>query len=230
MLTTIRSYDASFWSSRVPKFRTTERAKSWMKRYGWSRLPVNIERVFLKDAHDCVEYARRIGSRLPKEYEDFIMNFSTDLALDYLTNVVRGPLPEYEDCIKTTEGLVTYAKDVIRGRLPEHLEIKLIGDPYECFEYAWGVLEGRLPESLHNYMYGASMDDSVKSIHRGYGVYKMDELDYYSSTEGGPKEYFEFIKVQRKNLYRLVSHYAKVYELDTSKSIGNLLCELKNGR
>lgn len=223
-------YDPADWEGiHVPKFRCVERAWKFLKKHGFRRLPADRERVFLKNASKCVDYARRIRSRLPVEYERVIIN-DPKIALNYIIHIVQERVPEYEHIFSKSPGLlVEYSKTVVKGRLPEEMELWLIGDPHSCFEYAWQILDGRLPEVLHNYMFGANLEDKHSNKYRGYNT-KLSGYEEYSPDYSSPKEYFEFIKWQRTNLCRMVLHYSEMYGVDTSKTIEEFLYELKNGR
>ena len=213
----------------IPKFRCVDRAWKFLKKHGFSRLPADRERVFLKDASVAVDYARRIRSRLPVEFEQEIIR-NPRLALDYFQSVIQDRIPEYEHIFKTEPRLlVEYAHNIVKGRLPEDMELWLMGDPHSCFEYAWQILDGRLPEVLHNYMFGANLDKEVSKRYRGCPS-KLNDYEEYSPGYSSPQEYFEYIKWQRKNLHRLVVHYASMYGVDTGKTIDEFLSELKNGR
>lgn len=223
--------DVCDWGKKVPKFRDAARAWKFLKKEGFRRLPVDIELVFLKDINLCVDYAIRIDSRLPKVFEDKIMS-DIDVGFRYLRDVIGGPIKEYEDNFKNhPKILVKYAKEVLKSRLPEHLELCLVGDPYSCFEYSWGVLDGVLPEILHNYMFGAVMDSKfIKKYRSSIWQSKISDAEEYNPDYASPQEYFEFIKWQRKNLYRLVIHYANMHNVDTTRSVNEFLYELENGR
>lgn len=213
----------------IPKFRCPDRAWKWLKKHGFGRLPADRELVFLKSLSMAIDYAVRIDSRLPKIFEDKIKE-NIELAYRYVQDVIEAPFVEYEGVFnKSPKILVKYAKNVLKSRLPAHLEICLMGDPYSCFEYAWGVLDGRLPEDLHNYMFGANMDSSFGRRYRGKHNSKLHDADEYNPDHQSPSTYFEFIKWQRKNLCRLVKHYAEVYSVDSAKPVSEFLYELENG-
>jgi hypothetical protein len=225
-------YDPTDWEGvEVPKFRCVERAWKFLRRRGFRRLPANVETVFLRSPAKAVDYAKRVRSRLPKQYEDLIMKDSPNLAYTYVRDIIETPYPEYVKHFQNdAKLLVQYAFEVLKGPLPEHLEMCLIGDPYSCFEYSWQILDGRLPETLHNYMFGAMMDDKFSGNRYRGCPSKLDGYHEYSPDYSNPKEYFEFIKWQRKNLHRLMLHYAKMYNVDTGKSVQELLHELEHGR
>lgn len=224
------AYDPLNWSGiKVPKFRDPERCWKFMKKYGFSRLPEQIERVFLKDLSLAIQYAQRIHSRLPKEFEDQIKK-SPELTWDYICKVIKVPCEEFENSIaERPMVLVEYSRNIVQGRLAEHLENRLVGDPYACFEYAWQVLDGRLPENLHNFMFGAVMDSNFSRKYRGYKS-KLHDGDEFSPDYVTPSTYFEFIKFQRKNLCRQIKHYSECYGIDDTRSVSDLLHELEHGR
>jgi len=228
-------YDPRDWvdvegaNIHVPKFRDPERCWAFLKRRGFNRLPARTEQVFLKNLKLAIDYAQRIGSRLPMEFENLIRADESH-AWEYVSRVIKAPMPEMEATL-ARDGmmLVRYSKDILESRLPEHLEESLAGNPYACFEYAWQILDGRLPEKLHNYMFCAVMDDSLGRRYRGY-CSKLHGADEYSPDYITPKEYFEFIKWQRKNLNRQIRHYSDVYGIDPTRSVGEFLSELEHGR
>jgi len=225
-------YNAADWDGvSIPKFRCVERAWKFLRRRGFRRLPASVEAVFLRNPTKAVEYAKRVYSRLPQAYEDVIMNHGPELAYTYVRDVIQAPCPEYVKYFQSSKPLlVKYAFELLKGPLPEHLELLLIGDPHSCFEYAWSILDGRLPEVLHNYMFGAMMDGKFEGSHYRGCNYKLDGYHEYNPDYSNPKEYFEFIKWQRKNLHRLMLHYSKMYNVDTDKSVRELLHELEHGR
>lgn len=226
----IREYDPDRWVVKVPKFRNVKRCKLFLKKHGHRRLPPYAENVFLKDLQAGIDYACRINSRLPEHFEREIKKDS-QLSFNYVLNVIQEPFPEFEDSIsQIPTNLVVYAKEVVKGRLSEKLESCLIGDPYSCFEYSWQILDGRLPETLHNFMFCANLDTNISPRYRGCYQRKLDEADEYNPDYSSPKEYFEFIKWQRKNLHRLIEHYRKIYGFDSSRSVGDFLYELENGK
>jgi hypothetical protein len=227
----ILPYDATDWQGiSIPKFRCPERAWKFLKKHGFRRLPADRETVFLKSASMAVDYARKIGSRLPVIFEREIIR-QPSLALQYFQSVVEERVPEYEHIFKTEPKLlVEYAYSIIKGRLPEEMELWLMGDPYSCFEYSWQILDGRLPEVLHNFMFGATLDKNFEGKRYRGCRSKLDGYEEYNPSYSNPQEYFEYIKWQRKNLHRLVVHYASMYGVDTSKTINEFLEELKNGR
>lgn len=228
MNTNIKAYDPGRWDVPVPKFRTTARAKTWMKKHGWGRLPPQIEEVFLKNAEDCKLYATAIGSRLPKKYEDFIMNHSAELAIDYMESVVKGPLPEYEHIIKNKPAdLVEYARRILGSRLPSHLEDCLIGDPSSVFRYSYEILDGRLPELLHNYMLSASLDANFEGEYFGW-TERLPEFEEFNAERMGPKQYFDFLKYQNRKLHRVLSHHVSFNEENSSISLSDFLKKLKD--
>lgn len=229
-------YDPNNWVDEfdkpihVPKFRDADRAYKFLKKHGFYRLPEHIEKVFLKNLELAVDYARRVPTRLPKDFELALMD-NPKLSFRYITEVIRKPFPEFEPVLqKSPPLLVEYAKTILNGPLPEHLENSLAGDPYSCFEYAWQILDGRLPETLHNYMFCANMDTALGKRYRGGYKSKLNEAEEYNPDYSCPKEYFEFIKWQRKNLHRLILHYQKIYNVDGSKSVSEFLYELEHGR
>lgn len=227
----IIQYDPLDWQGiEIPKFRCVDRAWKFLKKHGFRRLPADRERVFLKSPSRAVDYAMKIGSRLPKDFELVIIK-DAQLALNYIQRVVEARVPEYEYIFKNhPKLLVDYAKNIFKGRLPEEMELWLMGDPYSCFEYAWQILDGRLPEALHNYMFGATMEgDGTGRRYRGCAS-KLNDYEEYNPSYSSAKEYFEYIKWQRKNLHRLVLHYASMYGVDTNKTLDEFLMELKNGR
>jgi len=225
----IKPYDPAAWTVRVPNFRDERRCWKFMRKYGFRRLPPKVELVFLKNITLAVKYAVRIDSRLPAVFEKEIKNNPKD-AFEYIEKVITEPFPEFEESLaKDPILLVQYSKSILQSRLPVHLEEKLIGDPYVCFEYAWQILDGRLPESLHNYMYGAVLDDRFVSQFRSGSASQMNET-VFDADYRGPKEYFEFIKWQRKNLARQIKHYSEMYSVEDSRSVSDLLFELENGR
>jgi len=223
-------YDPIEWGElHVPKFRDPERCWKFMKRHGFRRLPARTENVFLKNVKLAIDYAQRIQSRLPIEFENLIRS-EAGLAWEYISKVIKAPMPEMEASLSQDSMLlVRYSKEILESRLPEHLEETLVGNSYACFEYAWQILDGRLPEKLHNYMFCAVMDDTIGRRYRGY-CSKLNEADEYSPDYITPKEYFEFIKWQRKNLNRQIRHYSEVYGIDPTRSVGDLLHELEHGR
>lgn len=225
-------YNPENWTGLVvPKFRDAKRAWKFLKKYGFHRLPEKTELVFLKDLTLAIDYARRVGTRLPPVFERAFMA-NPQMAWEYISQVIHAPLPEFEASLSNNPALlVQYSRDILQGPLPEHLENCLAGDPYACFEYSWQILDGRLPETLHNFMFCANMDTS--SYGRRYrGTYhcKLNDADGYNPDSITPATYFEFIKWQRKNLHRQISHYQKIYGVDSSKSVGEFLYELEHGR
>lgn len=223
-------YNPADWQGiHIPKFRCAERAWKFLKKHGFCRLPPNRECVFLKYPSMAVDYARKIRSRLSSEYEREIIK-DPQLALNYFKTVVEARVPEYEFIFKSNPRLlVEYAYTLVKGRLPEDMELWLMGDPHSCFEYAWQILDGRLPEVLHNYMFGATLDKNLSNRYRGCPS-KLNDYEEYSPSYSSPQEYFEYIKWQRRNLHRLVLHYASMYGVDTGKTLDEFLLELKNGR
>ena len=229
--TPIVEYDPLDWQTiKVPKFRDAGRAWKFMKKHGFRRLPANVELVFLKDLKVGIDYAQRIRSRLPAVFENEIKKDS-QLSWEYVSRVIQAPIEDFEESLsKRPALLVQYAKEIVEGPLPEHLEVCLAGDPHSCFEYAWQILDGRLPETLHNFMFCANMDkDTYSRRYRGYKT-KLKEAEEYAPDYSTPETYFEFIKWQRKNLHRQISHYQKIYGIDSEKSVGEFLHELEYGR
>lgn len=237
--TAIKEYNEKDWFTEdddgnpvkihIPKFRDAERAWKFLKKHRFNRLPEHIELVFLKNLDLAIDYARRVGTRLPVIFETALME-NPKLSFEYISNVIRAPLAEFEPTLsKEPSLLVRYSREILEAPLPEHLENCLAGDPYSCFEYAWQILDGRLPETLHNYMFCANMDNSYGRRYRGYNT-KLEQADEYSPDYVTPQSYFEFIKWQRKNLHRQISHYQKIYGIDSSRSVGEFLHELEHGR
>lgn len=226
----IKPYDPAAWTVRVPNFRDEKRCWQFMRKNGFCRLPPKVELVFLNDIGLAVKYAFQIESRLPAVFEKEIKNH-TKTAWEYISKVIKEPFPEFEEILaKDPMYLVKYSKHILKSRLPVHLEEKFIGDPYACFEYAWQILDGRLPESLHNYMYGAVLDDRFVSFSRDVRDGDPMNDSIYDAEYRGPKEYFEFIKWQRKNLARQIKHYSEMYSVEDSRSVSDLLFELENGK
>jgi hypothetical protein len=212
---------------RVPNFRDADRAWKFLKKYGFYRLPSKPERSFLKNLDLAIDYARRVGTRLPEEFEVNIKK-NPQLSFDYMNKVISSN-DEFAEVISSNPVLlVRYSKEILKGRLPEHLEDRLMGDPHSCFEYSWQILDGRLPERLHNYMLASSVGDCDKK-YRGYKT-KLLENEEFSPDYSGTNSYFEFIKWQRKNLHRLINHYGNMYGFDSNVSLGEFLYELEHGR
>ena len=226
----IVSYDPNDWEGiKVPNFRDADRAWKFLKKHGFRRLPSKSERVFLKNTEICVSYARRVGSRLPVEFENEIKK-NINHTFEYILHVLGGPCEDFEEVLSSRPMyLVRYAKEVVKGRLSSSLEEKLIGDPYACFEYSYQILNGRLPENLHNYMFAAVMDSSFTKRYRGYAS-KLVEEEEYSPDYISPSEYFEFIKYQRKSLHKLITHYGDMYGMNSNSTLGEFLYELEHGR
>jgi hypothetical protein len=218
-------YDPINFPVRVPNFRDADRAWKFLKRHGFYRLPSKSERSFLKNLDLAIDYARRVGTRLPEEFEVEIRK-SSQLSFDYMSKVI-GRDDNFADVLDSVL-LVRYSKEILKGRLPEHLEDRLIGDPHSCFEYSWQILDGRLPERLHNYMLAMSVGECDKK-YRGYKT-KLIDNEEFSPDYSGANSYFEFIKWQRKNLFRLINHYGDMYGFDSSVSLGEFLYELEHGR
>jgi hypothetical protein len=233
---TIVAYDPANWVGddgeriKIPKFRDAQRAHKFCKKHGFNRLPDHVELVFLKDLVLAIDYARRVPTRLPEVFEVEIKK-NPKLSWDYLKVVIRAPLPEFEESLSQNPAiLVEYSREMLCSALPEHLENSLAGDPYSCFEYAWQILDGRLPEVLHNSMFCANMDSNYGRRYRGGYKRKLHDAEEYNPDYSSPQEYFEFIKWQRKNLHRQISHYQKIYGIDSTKSVGEFLYELEHGR
>lgn len=225
----IKPYDPAAWTVPVPNFRNEKRCWQFMRKNGFRRLPPKVELVFLKNIGLAIRYATRIQSRLPAVFEKEIKNHP-QTAWEYISKVIEEPFPEFEESLaREPMFLIKYSKHILKSRLPVHLEERFIGDPYACFEYAWQILDGRLPESLHNYMYGAVLDDRFVSVVR-YGSDGDCMNSIYDAESRGPKDYFEFIKWQRKNLARQIKHYSEMYSVEDSRSVSDLLFELENGK
>lgn len=227
-MNTIKKYDPTNWSIRVPKFRTADRAIKWMNRYGFHRLHPVTERVFLNNINFCVYYAIKCKTRLPKDYEDAIINHSSNMALEYLEDAVGGPLVEYEEVIKNygPETLYEYSKKIIKGRLPEHLELCMIGDPVVLCKYAIEVLDGKLPEVLHNYMFGASLENKENDYYCGQD--KLEGIAEFETDEVGAKIYFDFIKYQSKKLRRMLQHHMNMFEINKDNTLEEFINKLND--
>jgi len=229
--TEILPYREEDWAGvSVPKFRDASRAWKFLKKHGFYRLPEKTELVFLKDLSLAIDYAVRVGTRLPVVFETELKKHP-QLSYDYISRVIQAPLEEFEETIsKVPSLLVKYSHEILEAPLPEHLENCLAGDPYNCFEYAWQVLDGRLPETLHNYMFCANMDNNFGRRYRGGYHTKLKGAEEYSPDYVSPETYFEFIKWQRKNLHRQIQHYQKIYGVESKQTVGEFLHELEHGR
>lgn len=226
------AYCATDWEGlTIPNFRCPVRASKFLKKHGFRRLPADRERVFLKDLHFAYDYARKVRSRLIIDLEVAILSGKDlNLAFNYIKDIIEEPVPGWVHIFKQSpEYLVRYAREILRGPLPAEYEECLIGDFASCFEYAWQVYDGRLPDNLHNYMLVHSMSNSPQTKYRGHKT-KLPSFVDFDPARIDSKTYVNFIEWQRKNLHRLVVHYAKMYEVDVSKPINELLWELEHGR
>jgi hypothetical protein len=234
-MNTIVAYDPMDWvrdgeTVHIPKFRDADRAYKFLKKHGFYRLPERSELVFLKDLKLAIEYARRVPTRLPEVFETEIKK-DPKLTWDYISQVLNCRSEDFEESLsKSPPLLVQYSKEILHGALPENLENCLVGDPYSCFEYSWQILDGRLPETLHNYMFCANMETESGRRYRGTYKCKLNDAEEYNPDYSSPKEYFEFIKWQRKNLHRLITHYQKIYGVDNNQTVAEFLYELEHGR
>lgn len=228
---TIKPYDPIDWTGvHVPRFRDEARCWRFLRKNGFHRLPEKTELVFLNNLKIAIDYAQRIDSRLPVVFETEIKK-SAELSWRYVERVICEPFPEFEESLaQEPMYLVKYSKHIVKGRLPVHLEEKMVGHPYACFEYAWQILNGRLPENLHNYMFGAVMDDRIGRKGRYGSSDRLPMREVFDAEYCSPKDYFEFIKWQRKDLARQIKHYSEMYSVDETRSVSDLLFELEHGR
>lgn len=226
------AYCASDWGKlEIPSFRCPDRAYKFLKKHGFHRLPADRERVFLKNLSLGYDYARKVRSRLIIDLEiEIFRGKDLNLAFNYIKDIIEEPVPGWLHIFKQSpEHLVKYAREILHDRLPPEYEECLINDFSSCFEYAWQVYDGRLPTNLHNYMLIHSMSGSSQTKYRGHKT-KLPAFVDFDPVRIDSKTYINFIEWQRKNLHRLVVHYANMYDVDVNKPINDLLWELEHGR